>query len=70
MPKSLEEIGLTQFEITTQVILEPGVLEKINPVDGSDKIAKAIAEALELTGRFRVNPYGWNFNPEEEGKDE
>ncbi len=65
MAKTLQEMGLTQLEITTQVILEPEIKERLDPIELNQKIGKAIAEALGLTGRFQVNPYQWNFKPTE-----
>lgn len=63
--KTLAELGLTQVELTVQIILEPAVLDGIDmSAEANKKLAKAIVEALGLTGKFRVNPYGWNFSPD------
>lgn len=63
MPKTLEEMGLTKFEITTEIILEPEDFDSIQAdPETSAKIAEAIADVLGLKGRFRVNPYQWNYS--------
>lgn len=63
--KPLAQMGLTKFEITVEIILEPENLDVINTDTQIDqKLAKSIAEALGLTGKFRVNPYQWDFSTE------
>ena len=56
---------LREIEITTQVILEPSVLKNI-VIDAelNRRVSKAIAEALGLTGKYRVNAYGWDLAPQ------
>jgi len=48
------------------LILEKRVLDALK-IDQAlnQRLSKAIADALDLTGVFHVNPYSWDFKPEE-----
>lgn len=64
--------GFKQIEITIQIIVSDNqfeaVQDKLYPIPDKS-LSDAIAQALQLSGRFRVHPYQFDFTqPGEQSK--